>query len=105
MKRNPCIHVAPGGPLPALQHADVFVHPTYEDGPGYALMEALACGVPVVVTEDTGMKEYVQEEINGHVVPTGSWKALLERMEHLRRHPLAGSGDLRPSIPAHAFQH
>ena len=51
-------------------------------------MEALACGVPVVVTEDTGMKEYVEEGVNGYVVPTGHVDALVERLEHLRRHPL-----------------
>ncbi len=89
MAHDPRIHVAPGDPLPALQQADVFVHPTYEDGFGYAPAEALACGTPAIVTEDTGMKEYIRNGENGYVVPTGNWQALLERMEHVRRHPLA----------------
>lgn len=89
MQRDPRIRVAPGDPLPALQRADVYVHPTYEDGFAYSPMEALACGVPVVVTEDTGMKEHVVEGRNGYVVPTGSWEAILERLEHLLEHPLA----------------
>lgn len=71
------IRIAPGDPLPYLQRADVYVHPTYQDGFAYAPMEALACGVPVIVTEDTGMKEHVREGVNGYVVPTGSWKAIL----------------------------
>jgi glycosyltransferase involved in cell wall biosynthesis len=86
--REPRLRMAPGDPLPALHAADVFVHPSYEDGFGYAPMEALACGVPVVVTEDTGMKEYVQEGTNGYVVPTGDVEALRDRLHHLRRHPL-----------------
>lgn len=86
--RDPRIRVAPGDPLPVLHRADVLVHPTFEDGFGYAPMEALACGVPVVVTEDTGMKEYVQEGVNGYVVSTGDADALLDRMEHLARTPL-----------------
>ena len=83
------IKMAPGDPLGPFQAADVYVHPTYEDGFAYAPMEALACGVPVVVTEDTGMKEHVAEGVNGYVVPTGRWEPLLERMEHLIKNPLA----------------
>lgn len=88
MYRDARIRLAPGDPLPVLHRADLLVHPTYEDGFGYAPVEALACGVPVVVTEDTGMKELVQEDVNGYVVPTGDWPALLERMEYVARHPL-----------------
>jgi len=82
------IRMAPGDPLPVLQRADVFVHPAYEDGFGYAPMEAMACGVPVIVTEDTGMKEYVTEGVDGYVVPTGDPAALRARLHHLYRHPL-----------------
>jgi glycosyltransferase involved in cell wall biosynthesis len=102
MERDPRIRVAPGDPLPALQRADVFVYPTYSDGFGYAPMEALACGTPVIVTEDTGMKEHVVDGENGYVVPTGRWEALLERMEHVRRHPLAWTqADERENALAH----
>jgi glycosyltransferase involved in cell wall biosynthesis len=82
------IRLAPGDPLPHLQKANVYVHPSYDDGFGYSPMEALACGTPVIVTEDTGMKECVQEGINGYVVPTGSVDAILERLEHIRQKPL-----------------
>jgi glycosyltransferase involved in cell wall biosynthesis len=92
------ITVQPGDPLPVLQKADVFVHPSYEDGFGYAPMEALACGVPVVVTEDTGMKEYVRDGINGFVVPTGSVDAIVAALENLIRSPLARSASLIPEI-------
>lgn len=93
--QDPRIRLAPGDPLPYLQCANVYVHPTYEDGYAYAPMEALACGVPVIVTEDTGMKEHVREGVNGYVVPTGNWEAVLERLQHLRQTPLrAATGDL-----------
>ena len=93
---HPRIRFAPGDPLPALQAADVFVHPSYEDGFGYAPMEALACGVPVIVTADTGMKEYVTDGVDGYVIPTGDGAALRDRLEHLRRHPLSPV----PTLPA-----
>jgi glycosyltransferase involved in cell wall biosynthesis len=98
MRNDSRITVQPGDPLPVLQKADVFVHPSYEDGFGYAPMEALACGVPVVVTEDTGMKEYVRDGVNGFVVPTGSVDAIVAALENLIRSPLARSASLIPEI-------
>jgi len=92
----PPVHIRPGDPLPHLQRADVFVHPSYEDGFGYAPMEALACGVPVIVTEDTGMKEYVRNGENGYVVPTGSVDTIVEALETVHRTPLASTSSLLP---------
>jgi glycosyltransferase involved in cell wall biosynthesis len=88
LARDSRVRVAPGDPLPHLLTADVCVHPSYSDGFGYAPAEALACGVPVIVTEDTGMKELVREGVNGFVVPTGSVDALHDCIEHLINHPL-----------------
>jgi len=90
------IRMAPGDPLPAYHQADVFVHPTYEDGFGYAPMEALACGVPVIVTEDTGMKEYVDDGENGFVVPTGCIDPIVDRLERLTRQPMTSTTSLLP---------
>ena len=98
--RRPDLRHAPGDPLPALHAADVFVHPSYEDGFGYAPTEALACGVPVVVTEDTGMKEHVREGRNGFVVPTGSADDLLDRLRTIAGRPLARTHSLLPSAPS-----
>ena len=81
--RDSRIEVRPGDPLPHLQSADLYVHPSYEDGFAYAPAEALATGLPVIVTEDTGMKEYVNEGLNGYVVPTGDGAALYECLHHL----------------------
>lgn len=96
LDQNSEICLAPGDPLPALHAADVFVHPSYEDGFGYAPMEALACGVPVIVTTDTGMKEYVDEGRNGFVVPTGSVQGIVDALERVYQRPLAGTTSLLP---------
>jgi glycosyltransferase involved in cell wall biosynthesis len=82
------IRRCPGDPLPHLQRADVLVHPSFQEGFGYAPMEALACDVPVIVTADTGMKEHVEPGGNGWVVPTGSAEAIADRLgEMLRARP------------------
>jgi glycosyltransferase involved in cell wall biosynthesis len=83
---DPRIRIAPGDPLPHLQKADVCVHPTYEDGWAYAPAEAMACGVPIIVSDDTGMKELVREGVNGYVVPTGNEDALYERLDFFAQH-------------------
>lgn len=76
--RDGRIAIAPGDPLPHLQRAGLCVHPAYEDGFAYAPAEALACGVPVIVSEDTGMKELVEPGGTGAIVPTGDRAALTE---------------------------
>ncbi len=81
---DPRVRVGPGDPLPHLHAADVYVHPSYSDGFGYAPAEALACGVPVIVTEDTGMKELITTGRTGWVVPTGSWQAILDHLSALK---------------------
>ena len=90
MAKDSRIRVAPGDPLPHLHRASVCVHPTYEDGFAYAPLEAMACNVPVIVTADTGMKDYVREGINGYVVPTGDIDALVDRLVACRNTPLKG---------------
>ncbi|HTZ85088.1 MAG TPA: glycosyltransferase family 4 protein [Solirubrobacteraceae bacterium] len=75
------IVVSPGDPLPHLRSAALCVHPAYEDGFGYAPAEAIACGVPVLVSEDTGMKELIGSSRHGLVLPTGDLDALTEAID------------------------
>ena len=75
------IEVHPGDPLPHLRRASLYVHPAYEDGFGYSAAEALACSVPVIVTEDTGMKDIVDVPRTGLVLPTGDLGALTETID------------------------
>jgi glycosyltransferase involved in cell wall biosynthesis len=72
------ISVCVGDPLPRLRSARLCVHVAYEDGFAYAPAEALACGVPVLVSEDTGMKELINSERDGLVLATGQLDALTE---------------------------
>jgi glycosyltransferase involved in cell wall biosynthesis len=78
---DPRILVTPGDPLPHLRTARLCVHPAYEDGFAYAPTEALAAGVPVLVSEDTGMKDLIDPGRDGLVLPTGDLDALSEAIE------------------------
>ncbi|HXD55050.1 MAG TPA: glycosyltransferase family 4 protein [Solirubrobacteraceae bacterium] len=89
------ISVCPGDPLPHLRAASLCVHPAYEDGFGYAPAEAQAAGVPVIVSEDTGMKELIAVGRDGLIVPTGDLDALTEAIEQAYRgtaFPAGGDG-------------
>jgi glycosyltransferase involved in cell wall biosynthesis len=84
------IAVTPGDPLPHLRAAALCVHPAYEDGFGYAPAEALACGVPVLVSEDTGMKELIDSPRRGLTLPTGDLDALAQAIDAAYRGELFG---------------
>ncbi len=78
---DPRILVSPGDPLERLRAASLCVHPAYEDGFAYAPAEALARGVPLLVSEDTGMKELIDVPRRGLILPTGDLEALSEAID------------------------
>jgi glycosyltransferase involved in cell wall biosynthesis len=87
---DPRILAGPGDPLARLRQARLCAHPAYEDGFGYAPAEALACGVPVLVSEDTGMKELIREPRTGMILPTGDADALTEAIDAAYRGEIFG---------------
>jgi len=52
-----------------LNAADVYVSTSFDDGSSSCLMEALACGLPVVVSDIPGNWEWVNDGENGFLVP------------------------------------
>src|SRR5207245_2967723 len=61
-----------------LQSADVFVLPSLEEGLVRTALEAMACGLQVVLTPNTGANDFVQPGINGEVVPIRDPQATAE---------------------------
>lgn len=51
-----------------LQNSDVFILPSFAEGVPVSLMEAMACGVPVIGTNVGGVTELIQHGISGLVV-------------------------------------
>jgi starch synthase len=52
-----------------LRSADVFIFPSLEEGLVRTALEAMACGLPVILTPNTGTNDFVIEGVNGSVVP------------------------------------
>lgn len=68
-----------------LQASTVFVLPSLEDGFGLVCAEAMACGLPVIATMNTGAAELIEENVTGHVVPIRSPEIIAEKLEALYR--------------------
>jgi glycosyltransferase involved in cell wall biosynthesis len=61
--------------------ADVFCFPSRYDGWGLALVEALASGLPVISTDQTGAAlEFIKSKENGWLIAAGNEAALTQAM-------------------------
>jgi len=62
------------------QRSSIFVLPSHHEGMSTALLEAMACGLPVVSTAVGGAREVVVDGENGLLVPPRDPKALAEAL-------------------------
>jgi glycosyltransferase involved in cell wall biosynthesis len=90
--RSPGIHVAPVamrevGYGAVYGSSSVLVHPSLSDGFAYAVVEAMASGIPVIVTDSTGAADLVVDGESGFVIPAGDPDAIAERLAYLAARP------------------
>ena len=67
-----------------LQQADLFVLPSLNEGMSNSVLEAMACGLPVIVTDTGGSGELVRNN-NGIVVPKADAEALRSAVARFAR--------------------
>lgn len=70
-----------------LQASDLFVFPTYFEGQPFALLEAMAYGLPIVTSKASGIPEVIAHGIHGLLFRTGDRCELLETLRWSLRHP------------------
>jgi glycosyltransferase involved in cell wall biosynthesis len=69
-----------------MQRARLLVLPSLEEGQGVVLLEALACGTPVVASGVDGIPEVVTDEV-GVLVPPADPEALCEAILSILARP------------------
>lgn len=63
--------------------SDIAVLPSYSEGLPKSLLEACACGLPIVTTDNAGCVEVVDQNRNGLIVPVKDPEALAKALEQL----------------------
>ena len=91
------------GPVPrseishSYEWADVLVLPSISEGSALVTYEALACGIPVITTPNSGSS--VRDGVNGFIVPIRDPQALASRIDQL-----AGDPEMLRTMSAHALE-
>jgi glycosyltransferase involved in cell wall biosynthesis len=61
------------------QAADIYIHAARADTFPNSVLEALACGVPVIATAVGGIPEQIEDEVTGFLVPGGDAQSIAVR--------------------------
>ena len=69
------------------QQADVFAFPSIDNGFGMAVVEAMAAGLPVIITENVGVADGINNGKEGFIVPIRNIKALKEKIKFFYDNP------------------
>lgn len=78
-----------------LAAADLYVAPTRREGLSLAALEAMAAGLPLIVSDLPEFREIVENGVNGLVFPVGNVEALAQALSLL-----AGMPELRANMAA-----
>jgi glycosyltransferase involved in cell wall biosynthesis len=73
--------------LSVYQCASLLVQPSLVDAGPKAVTEAMACGLPVVVSNAIGYSEIIENGANGYVVPSRNHVYLADRIVHCLQNP------------------
>ena len=75
------------------------------DGFGMVVAQAMACGLPAVVSDNVGAADMVQHGQNGFVVPSGNVDSLKEHLLHLYNNPVkrAAMGKAARNTAIHGY--
>jgi len=69
------------------RRAHLFISPSHVDGSSVSLMEALACGLPVIVSDIPANREWVETGKNGWLFPDGDEEALYQTLRQALNTP------------------
>lgn len=83
LSRGIDVTMRPQDPVPMYQRSDVLVFPSLHDGFGFVVAEAMACGLPVIVTTSTGASGWVVPGQTGWLVPPADPERIAAALEEV----------------------
>jgi glycosyltransferase involved in cell wall biosynthesis len=91
-----------------LRGADIFVLLSVEEGLVRSALEAMACGLQVVLTPNTGANDFVNPGVNGEVVPIrdapAAADAILQCWARIQERPRHDTGELQRRLSFESFE-
>jgi glycosyltransferase involved in cell wall biosynthesis len=82
-----------------LDEADIFIYPSYQEGLPMAVLEALACGIPIIATSVGGLPDLIQDGITGYLIPPGKPDIIASHLIKLANNP-----ELRSAMGESGYQ-
>ncbi len=74
--------------IEAFRWANIFVHPSYHEGMPMAVIEAMACGLPVIASKVGGLPDLIAEGVNGSLIDPGCPDQIANSIERLVSDPI-----------------
>lgn len=69
-----------------MKQCDLIALPSIAEGFGLVILEAMACGVPVLCTTSTGGADFIQHRQNGLIIKPGSTEAIHQELDWALTH-------------------
>ncbi len=90
-----------------LQEADLFILPSLEEGLVRTALQAMASGLPAILTAHTGANDYLTEGVNGSLIPLRDSVAIadtaIQWWERIRNGYRVPVGDLHQRLAISSF--
>ncbi len=67
--------------------ASVFIFPSLVEGFAMVLLEAMACGIPIITTPNTAGPDIITDGVEGFIIPIRNVGAIEEKLEWCYSHP------------------
>ena len=88
---SPGVFIRPAVPFAMLNQVyntcAAMVLASVSDGFALVVIHAMACGLPVIVTENVGARDLIQDGVNGFIVPVGAPEIIADRLRLLYGDP------------------
>ena len=74
-------------PLEYYNNASIFVLPSLTDAFGRVTLEAMSCGLPIIITEGVGSKDIIEDGKEGFILPIRDPDLLAEKIQYFYDNP------------------